>query len=385
MLMTRAGLVMVALAMLGASSGAAPYPCGGGPCGHGAWPPASWRPYAAGSAFNRRIPARAPRLATSARIIARILGDISANDQPGNLLTPQNGIAGWPTYWGRATDPVYTIHCTHAQWGRCSVEGMRVHAPAGAVIQGGNNAPRSTDRHLTIIDQTSGREIDLWHVDESPLPPGGGRITAEFGGYTMLNGDGREIGTGEGTASRLGNIAGRVRLEELEAAIASHGYMHHALSIVVDCTSGGTVYPAGDNPGQVCKSPHDAPPMGARLHLDLPLAAVNALPIPEWKKVFLRTLVVYGAIIDDTGSNFYFDWQIESDLQYRSVNGSSPWLAFGERQHAIPHNDWVHDTHWPGGGTYTGTWQRTNDGIDWTTTVWSKLEVVDPCVSRGSC
>jgi hypothetical protein len=265
---------------------------------------------------------------------------------------------------------------------------MPVHAVEGAVMQGGNAAPIAADRHLTFIDQTTNAEFDLWHVSTSPLPRGGGMIATDWSGYTMLDGAGLAVGAGEGNAARFGNLAGRVRIEELQDAIARRSYINHALTIVVDCTSGAAVYPAGTNSGRACsqiaKSNVDAPPMGARIHLAMTTGEIDAMAIPEWKPVFLRTLVIYGGIINDTGASFYFDWQLESGNQYSSVNGTDPWLDFGRNMAATPGSDWIYDASWPG-GTYTGLWQRFNDRIDWTTQVWNRLEVLDPCVSTGGC
>ena len=151
------------------------FPCGATPCRRGQFPPAGWRPYSDSSPFNRKIGPAArlirdaacenvPRGSTcSAEMIKRLLGDIPRRKQPANLIAPQDGIGGWPTYYGTAEDPLYTIACIEFGGG-CVVEGMRVHAPSGAVVQGNDPTLRFSDRHLTIVDQTSQRAFDLWHV-----------------------------------------------------------------------------------------------------------------------------------------------------------------------------------------------------------------------------
>jgi hypothetical protein len=87
------------------------YACGVYPCGRGLWPPASWRPYISTSAFNRMVSPTALRMSNSAAIVNRMLGDISTYRQVANMLTPIDGTGGWPTYWGTAADPLYSISC----------------------------------------------------------------------------------------------------------------------------------------------------------------------------------------------------------------------------------------------------------------------------------
>jgi hypothetical protein len=396
--------------------------CGGKICARGQFPPASWRPYSDGSPFNRKVPSNPRLLGNSTQIVERLLGDLSKHKQPANLGVFDDGTAGWPTYWGTSADPLRETSC---KWGDCSAAHVKGRAPAGAQMQGGNAVPKndSHDRHLTFIDQTTGTEFDLWHVETSPLPPEDGTIVVEWGGITKIDGDGlagcaKGVCKGEGNAGRVGNLAGRVRFEELADAIAHRSYIDHALSIAIKCTDGTSVYPASStNFGMACNDPgarvamgnRNAPPMGARLHLNLTRAGAAAdlaridgkamSRVPEWKKVFLRTLVVYGAIVMDTGGDFYFAWQTESGNQYTSMNVADPWLAFGRRMAANPATgkayadcwtgppgtDWQTDClNHPGDG-YVGVWHEKDDGLAWHDEVWSHLEILAECVSKGSC
>ncbi|HEX8110048.1 MAG TPA: hypothetical protein VF516_20100 [Kofleriaceae bacterium] len=360
-----------------AGAGTPPGNCGSGPFGGGAWPPGCWRPYATTSPFNTPLPA-SPRLRSdSAGIVNRMLhftADTSAapnlagGTQAANMIAPSDHMGGWPTYYGRASDPVYTVTCSLGA--NCSLQANHIqfHAPAGAERQGGAAATSGQDRHMTIVDQTTGNEIDLWQVDVAQLPAGGGTISTSWSGYTRIDGDGRAIGPGEGTAARIGNIAGRIRYEELAA-----GVIDHAISIVVNCDNGTAVYPADTPNGQHCTDPSNAPPLGARFRLNMTWDQINALPVPEWKKVVLRAMSKYGAFMNDTGSSFYFDWQTESGNQYTSQGAADPWLSFGA-------------AHWGNNGAgYTGTWHDNDDGINWRTQVWANLQVVDACVSNGGC
>jgi hypothetical protein len=269
------------------------------------------------------------------------------------------------------------------------------------------------DRHLTFIDQANGYEYDLFHVfftgwtavpqTTSPLGGAGGNITTDWSGYTAaFGGDGTAIGryTGEGNAGRVGNLAGRIRVEELNDVIAhvnGRTDLGHALAITVNCSSGVSVYPASaENSGRPChaisRDDTKAPPMGARIFLDMTIDAINNpnLPnVPEWKKVILRTLSKYGAIMMDTGSDKYFTLHTESGNQYTSLGQSDAWLSFA----ACMYGDGLNcgalsaETDWQknGSGNYTGLFQESMDGINWTTQVWNNLKVLDECVSTGQC
>ncbi|MFL5312766.1 MAG: hypothetical protein ACJ79H_20235, partial [Myxococcales bacterium] len=347
-------------------------------------------------------------------IITYMLGTIAANPQIENLFVPLNHFGGWPTYYGQSTDPTYTIVCSGAP---CEVAAHPGHAPPGGEIQEGDPTPIlangfEPDRHLTFIDQSNGYEYDLWHVfftgwpqTRSPLGGAGGQISTEGSGYTnAFGGDGRAIGdhTNEGNAGRVGNLAGRIRVEELNDAVAhvnGRTDLGHALAITVNCSSGKSVYPAfAENSGRPChKISQDdtkAPPMGGRIFLDMTPAAIDQLAVPpksvpEWKRVILRTLANYGAIIMDTGSDKYFTLQAESGNQYTSMAQPDAWLQFASCMYGDGVNcgalssqtDWEKNS----AGDYTGVFHQLKDGINWTTDVWSHLKILDECVSNGVC
>jgi hypothetical protein len=110
-------------------------------------------------------------------------------------------------------------------------------------------------------------------------------------------------------------------------------------------------------------------------------AEINALPVPEWKRVFLRTLVKYGAIVMDTGSDFFFTWQTESGSQYTAMGVPDAWWQFGSNMYAQQVADWEMNPD----GNYVGTFHDYDDGLDWDAQVWSKLRLLDPCVSTAAC
>lgn len=320
--------------------------------GDGVQPPACWRPYAPTSPFNRKLPAN-PRLAPdSAAVVRRVTGF-------GPLQHMTGGAAGttrdWghPTFFSRPGDPVYTVECTE-DWGTCPLEGKQIRMPDEARPAGGD------DGHMTIVDQASGTEYDMWQVQSKTR--GGGVVRTSWGGVTSIDGDGRGSGA---VAANFGTAAGKLRAEELEA-----GRIEHALFMTVHCDSGKFVFPA-QKAGGACadngESAENAPPMGARFKLDMSAAEIAALNVPSWKKTILTAMSEYGLIVGDTGGT----WGIkeESGLVYTAYGKPDKWREMAKKWD-VPYYapDDLHVF-------------NIREGIDWQ----SRLKMVDPCVSAGTC
>ncbi|HEV3227827.1 MAG TPA: hypothetical protein VGY97_00015 [Solirubrobacteraceae bacterium] len=315
----------------------------------GSQPPGCWRPYLPSSPFNRQIPAGAPVAPNSSAIVSRMLGFGPLQ----NLLAGTAGRGeldgGRPTYFSQALDPTFTLHCTEA-WGRCSIEGAVVHIPDRALPAGGSDA------HLSVVDQTTGWEYDLWGVESKP--PGGGLLTFRWGGRTRVDGDG--LGS-DAVAAQYGTAAGVLRAEELAS-----GHINHALFLGVHCDSGTWVYPATKG-GDPCPDPTNAPAEGTRFQLAMSDNQIISLPVPQWKKVILLAMAHYGMIVGDTGGS----WGIgqESGVVYTSFGQTDKWVTLAQQWNVPyypPDQDYVFNL---------------RDGVDWA----SYLRVVQPCVSQGTC
>ncbi len=128
-----------------------------GTFGPGNWPAGCWRPYSAASPFNEKIPAN-PRLdPRSSEIVGRLLGFGGVQHLlAGQADTPDD--YSHPTYYSQLFDPVYTLHCYEASWGTCPIEGEEVSVPEAARPAAGGDA------HLTVVNQFTGREHDLYKV-----------------------------------------------------------------------------------------------------------------------------------------------------------------------------------------------------------------------------
>jgi hypothetical protein len=364
------GLACAAAAAVGAGLG-----CGGGspapdsplarstgPCAFGSFsnqpwnvPCASWRPYGPASPFNRRLPA-APRLdPNSAKVVAKTLSW-------GNDAFFWGGTAGspadWdrPIYYSRPTDPLFEIHCW--RYDCPELEGKRIRIPQRA------EAAHSVDGHMAVVDQANLIEYDFSRAGK--LPEGGGPLEIAAGGATVIGTPGADGLGGDATAAGFGLLAGTIRPAELES-----GVIDHALLITIAC-SGGTVWPA-DGEGAPCSDPTNAPKIGQHFWLDMSDAEINASSAPAWRKAIWRAYAHYGAYVGDTGGvNGNLGFSAESAQSWLSFGYADPWVALGERYGLETWRD------------SAGVLRYLFDarpGVDWA----SRLRVVDPCVSRGTC
>ena len=281
--------------------------------GPGAWPPASWRPYADGSAFNRPIPAGARVVAGSDRMVGRVL-----SWGPPSAITA--GLTGTgrdfdhPVFFARSDDPVVRLEALRP-WGDNPLTGTTIRVPRAARAAGG------ADAHLAVVEP-DGTEYDFWDVRDGGVRDD--RLRFGWGGRLRIDGPGTD---GAATAAGYGLLAGAIRPEELAA-----GRIDHALFLVQRCTGSGVGYeghvepPAPADPGSSFVRPavkggdrcaggdRDAPPMGARYQLDLGEDEIAALGRPAWQTAILRALARYGGYVGDTGA---------AGLGFITVSGAS--------------------------------------------------------------
>lgn len=314
-------------------------------------PDGCWRPYADTSPFNTPIPAAAKVASNSGAIVSRLLGfGPPHNLTAGDADTPDDW---WhPTYYATPTDPLFELRCTRP-WGTCALEGMTIRVPDAARPAAGGDA------HLTVVDQLSGWEYDLYDVESKPS--GGGTLSFGWGGRTRIDGDG--LGS-DATAARFGNLAGVIRAQEM-----LEGEIRHAIFMVVKCDSGDHVYPArksGRACGELGLPVADAPPMGTRFQLAMSDEQITALAVPRWKKTILRAMARYGMYMGDTGSEAW-TVQFESGSTYTSFGREDALVAFARDQGVPSHR-----------GKYVF---NMRDGVDW----GRYLRVIDPCSTQGTC
>jgi len=324
-----------------------------------AWPDGCWRPYGDHSPFNRPLPTN-PRLHPSS---SAIVGTLTGWGQPADLragLADSSSDWDHPIYYARASDPLYTLHCTE-DWGTCEIEGHQVRIPQNARAAGGG------DGHMTVIDQTTGWEYDLYKYcyegcassSTRTLPPGGGDVYFRWGGRTRIDGDGLDS---DATAAHFGLAAGVIRAEEM-----IRGRIDHALFMVVRCDSGQAVWPA-KGLGAKCSDPANAPAEGMRFQLGMSAAQIDALAVPSWKKTILRAMAEYGLYVGDTSGSTPWNIQFESGSSYTSFGAQDRLVSFAKQAGISASSDGRHYFDLAG-------------GVDWR----QYLRVVDPCVGQGSC
>jgi hypothetical protein len=438
----------------------------------GSWPPDCWRPYSDNSPYNQALSDNAPVASNSAAIVTYlrncipVLRTVSSPDAcqepqtkpkertPNYFEAHRKGDWGEPTYYSQPHSPSqreYVLHCTYRSipefsgGTECPIENKHIWLSPGAQVEGDNGSPETTDpakiydgpdAHLTVVDQAGGWEYDLWKVHTGTVPdPGQGRLGElrfAWGGRVKLDGSGQAFdgrlegepppdpGWGQGTAARVGDLAGRLRAEEFAAAIdrekrGERGLVYHALFLTINCDNGTTVPPARPDVsgGYPCarfksvpkpeeKNPDNpwnknAPPMGTRFRLALTPEQIDefAKPpwgMPPWERVLVRTFAKYGAFMADTGAGgALFSLEAEAGNQYQLFRGEpepkpwselcgdparlDPWLRIACTNGSAD-GPWPQSTEDP--AVLIGNWRDNPKDPD----LWQYLQVVHPCVTR---
>ena len=382
----------------------------------GKWPSADWRPHdIPGNPFYTPLSVAGSPAHLRQHSTPALAGPVP--DTPGNLSVDEAGIdTGEPTYYSQpwADTPSFTLNCINDEFNRpdhgCPIDSTKLggsftlKVPAGAKPEGGRaivvGQPRDHDSHLIIVDQQNGWEYDLWQVQSTSsfdqveadgtvtkgLSSGGGKIDFSWGGRTRWKGtDGTALNRPAGDPVNDANAAhwaetlGRVRAEELLA-----GEIKHALFIVLPCTTAtNSVFPA-DPPGrgapcgtggvQAAVGSH---PLGTRLWLDMTDAEIDQLPVPDWKKIFLSAMSRFGMFVGDTGGQgWLFYIETEDGLMYTTFGGWDRWYRFAND------NKWEPYTPPSGPKELVGKlYAAGSDSYDWAGQVWTKLRVLEPCIT----
>jgi hypothetical protein len=327
-----------------------------------------------------------------------------------------------PIYWENAasTDPVYRLKCiSHPCNGGLDAAGtVTTKMPPNAQPQGvwPHNPDYDNDAHLTIVDQSTNTEYELFHV--LSIDNTSHTVTFDSGGVVSLSKRGvysdADHSYPGAVASETAVIAGIIRPQELDA-----GEINHALAMQVPCVVGDPVYPAVHT-GASCADygidPAGAPAMGAHFRLDLSPAEQATLEagLPAWKWTIVEALMHYGAFVTDTtGNPGHWGFQWENSKSSSALGQPNQWDKFVADQGAAnagcyaPVNDiakcYYHRTptgatqypnsvcdggtgelyHGPGhavdmasGGCYGAWWMQLSDNAGGVTIPWNHLNVV---------
>jgi hypothetical protein len=325
---------------------------------------ACWHPFGSSSPFNTALPQN-PKLATDNTSVRQHIAQYGwdvMDSSTGFSISEADGTR--PLYFASASDPVMTVDCT-GEYGPMScgggngvtTNGARIHVPAGA------EPTANWDGHLTIIETDTGMEYDFWHASVS-----GSTITAGTGAvFSTSSSDGTNDG---GDAASLALTAGLLRPSELAS-----GHIDHALVISVPCVNAngadvGWVWPASGGWGEPCgeywnEDSSSAPPIGSLFKLNLSDAQIAASGAPAWEQTIMTALAHYGAYAEDTNGS----WHDEGMAIFMQDAASFTNLGRGDA--------WA--------STITALGGRNGRLSSAVAIPASQLEVVDPCVTRGTC
>ncbi len=331
--------------------------------------PAGWRPFDENALINKPIIASPTLHANSAAIIAKMVSWGNPRDEyigAGASAITNTSDFNHPLYFGKDTDPLYTIQPTgDAYSGWSQWYGTQIRIPNEA--RGANGS----DAHLSVVDFTNGYVWDFYHFMYTDTvhkaPSGGGNIVAKACTRMSLAGSGwaaANIGS-EGVitdAAGLSGIAGAFRPEEAEA-----GVIDHALAMVVKSTDGTFVAPGVGTAGS--SDPTNAPPSGVCIQLNMTNAEIDALGASAHNKMLYKALAKYGAFVRDTGSASWSLLSSSSASFFSQGVTPDPWHTFGAN-----HGLYFYAT----GGFYLWEIQDPGGAPNWAT----KLRVLDPTATN---
>ncbi len=220
------------------------------------------------------------------------------------------------------------VQCSLVSYGptKCKqfgLENTRLDVPANMEPEG------SPDHHYSFDSATAGGEYDFWLSNAPGVA--GGTLTVGTAGFCKWGGDG--TGCSDATASQIVTSLGG-----LDPALIANaeknpsGTLGYALSTVALCADTTWVYPATQSDGAdtnatpACAgstAAGDRPPEGTRWFLNVSDATIDALSIPAYAKVILRTADAqhYGGVL--VGTN----WSGAPGLSIAAHRGNYNFMA----------------------------------------------------------
>jgi hypothetical protein len=182
----------------------------------------------------------------------------------------------------------------------------RVRYPLGSdtPIEGGKNAPASTDRHALIVNKTSCTLYELWQAHYSPK-----RSTAGSGaGWNLRSNALRPAGWTSADAAGLPILPGLLNFAQVQQAVRAGTPLTHAIRLTARRTAAAYTWPARHQAGSGTIA--TLPPMGARFRLKGNFNVAGfcraSQPYCADAKAVLVEMQHYGLILADNGSNWYF-------------------------------------------------------------------------------
>ncbi len=233
------------------------------------------------------------------------------------------------------------IDCSLVSWGpwTCVTKGdnpnsvltTTVQLPEQLIVEG------TTDAHYGYGNATLKQTFWCWLCGTANGAEPKNPINLTAGQTFNVGTAGACSWSGDGTGcsgSFATNIAGDIGildpLEILAALAVPDGYIHHAIKIFPTCNGTPFVPPATASDGQCFRGPNGSNiatsaglPEGSRGRYNLTFAQIDALSIPDYQKVILRTLRMYGTVDSDTG------WGGSPNAAAFAEQGAQAYLQMG--------------------------------------------------------
>ncbi len=148
------------------------------------------------------------------------------------------------------------------------------------------------DAHIIVVDRNRCRLTELYAAERV-----NGRWKAGSGASWNLRSNRlRPDGWTSADAAGLPILPGLVRYDEV-----ARGEIRHAIRFTAEQTRNAHIYPARHDAGS--SDDPALPPMGARVRLR---ASYDISKLPRQARVIAKAMQVYGMILADNGSNWYF-------------------------------------------------------------------------------
>ena len=148
------------------------------------------------------------------------------------------------------------------------------------------------DAHIIVVDRDRCRLTELYaaHLVNGRWKAGSGAS------WNLRSNKLRPDGWTSADAAGLPILPGLVRYDEV-----ARGEIRHAIRFTAEQTSKAHIYPARHDAGS--STDPALPPMGARVRLR---ASYDISKLPRQARVIAKAMQVYGMILADNGSNWYF-------------------------------------------------------------------------------
>jgi hypothetical protein len=293
--------------------------------------------YRAASAWNKRIPARAPIQPSTATLINAMQSVYC----PGRGCIAPTDHHSAPAVWiATKSTPLITVQINHRH--RCDSRRVRVPIPAGALP----SRPGDPEPVMAVMQSDTGEEWDFFRVTPPGVTPSSYNncpANSLWQAITVAHHSPGWTGLGSGTSTRAsGTLLGTGVIRPRDWRMPVGSTWQHALAFAYPGTNSGHVYPAISSDGK-CGSSTTCLPEGARLQLD---PAINCASWPsltsEFVRQMCRTLQKYGAIVVDSGSGLVAENSVSAQSTNVNADGPhsgapSPWNVAPYVQY-LPHD-----------------------------------------------